>query len=318
MANAKEDIKKGDTVIFRVDEFRDGHITEFDGEVYSVSDRGVDVKYLSGYRSRDDLIPWSNVIAKVDMEMPYIQLKDAPYSGHFKEYSAEPTLEQESMTKIESVKDLPDSGVAENGIQYLNVVYAHDGRIGVVHDKFEKGNSTFYRVEFNGSTEASDLAESEITHLPSHPVFDAYIEGLVVIPVLDENGNFNQDERVRHVIENYEDDYVAGESEDLICYCPFSGSHFELNSKTGYYQCVAGIESVHTRSLHEGAKLAFEWGCSEGGLLDSDGEFLKKLRSNYAAKGLDQNVIDEFIARMSSIHSPSESLRHEDSDAPSP
>jgi hypothetical protein len=79
-------VKKGDTIIFNVDEYRDGSIDQFDGHVLSASDQGVSVVYLSGYKSRNDDISWSDVIAKLDKRKPYIKLKRAPFSGHFVEY----------------------------------------------------------------------------------------------------------------------------------------------------------------------------------------------------------------------------------------
>lgn len=205
-----------------------------------------------------------------------------------------------TISKIETPRDLPDSAVAEGGIQYANYVYTKDGRIGIAREKLEKDGGVVYGVDFYCSNEIVEVSESKISHIPTHPIFDAYIQSLLIMDMVDKNGNFNQDERVSHVIENYETDYVVGESEDVICYCPFSGTHFELNSKTGYYQCVTGIESVHTKSLHEGAKLAFEWAWSENGLLDPNSEFLKNLASNYKVKGLNQNVLDKVVENLTS------------------
>lgn len=82
----RKNIKVGNTIIFRCDEFRDGSVYEFDGQVLIVNDGGVDVIYLSGYRSRNDFIPWSDILAKLDKRKPYITLSNAPYRGHFVEY----------------------------------------------------------------------------------------------------------------------------------------------------------------------------------------------------------------------------------------
>lgn len=82
-----KNIIEGDIIIFRVDEFRDGNIQEFDGNVLFVNNKGVDVVYLSGYRSRNDFIPYKDVIAKLDKSMPSITLKNAPFTGHFVEYN---------------------------------------------------------------------------------------------------------------------------------------------------------------------------------------------------------------------------------------
>ncbi|HHF0554659.1 hypothetical protein ACX10_02045 [Vibrio parahaemolyticus] len=204
------------------------------------------------------------------------------------------------MSKIETPSDLPDSGVAEYGIQYANYVYTKDGRIGIVREKAENEGGVVYGVDFYCSNEIVEVSESKISHIPNHPIFDAYIQSLLVMDMVDKDGNFNQDVRVSHVIENYETDYVIGESEDVICYCPFTGTHFELNSKTGYYQCVTGIECVQSKSLHEGAKLAFEWAWSENGLLDPNSEFLKNVASKYKVEGLNQNVLDKVVENLAS------------------
>ena len=85
----KDRPKEGDTVIFKVDEYRNGSVSEFDGHVLSKTDLGVDVVYLSGYKSRNDFIPWGDLIAKLDLSMPIITLKNAPFTGHFIEYGKE-------------------------------------------------------------------------------------------------------------------------------------------------------------------------------------------------------------------------------------
>ena len=86
MKASKESIKVDDVIIFRVDEWRDGTKTEFDGNVQSVRDDGLDLIYLSGHRSRNDFIPWSDVIAKVDRSQPRVKLDNAPYSGNFLQF----------------------------------------------------------------------------------------------------------------------------------------------------------------------------------------------------------------------------------------
>ena len=83
----RESVKAGDTLIFKCDEFRNGDTREFDGQVQEVNDDGVDVIYLSGYRSRNDFIPWCYVLAKLDKRKPYIDLTNAPYKGHFVEFA---------------------------------------------------------------------------------------------------------------------------------------------------------------------------------------------------------------------------------------
>lgn len=76
-------IKVGDTIIFSCSEYNNGEFSEFDGTVLFVDKESVDVIYLSGYRSRNDSVKYKDIIAKVDISMPYIKLENAPYSGHF-------------------------------------------------------------------------------------------------------------------------------------------------------------------------------------------------------------------------------------------
>ncbi|MDH3354503.1 MAG: hypothetical protein OEL79_04730 [Chromatiales bacterium] len=87
MRASADNVKVGNTLIFKCDEFSDGRPQEFDGQVQMVKDDGVDVIYLSGYRSRNDFIPWADILAKLDKRKPYIKLDSAPYSGHFVEYA---------------------------------------------------------------------------------------------------------------------------------------------------------------------------------------------------------------------------------------
>jgi len=86
MQASKDNIKVDNTVIFKCDEYRRGDIQEFDGNVQRVDDKGIDVIYLSGHKSRNDFIPYSDVLAKLDKRKPYVKLTNAPYSGHFIEY----------------------------------------------------------------------------------------------------------------------------------------------------------------------------------------------------------------------------------------
>lgn len=86
MKASEQTIHKGDTVIFLCDEYRDGDIREFDGHVLYTDDKGVDILYLSGYKSRNDYVLYQDVIAKVDQTVPWIELKNAAYSGCFVEF----------------------------------------------------------------------------------------------------------------------------------------------------------------------------------------------------------------------------------------
>lgn len=87
MKASKETIQAKDSVIFRCDEYGDGNIRIFDGSVCSVEEAGVYVSYLSGYKSRNDLIPFSDVIAKVDVSKPRVKLAGGSYSGYFLVFS---------------------------------------------------------------------------------------------------------------------------------------------------------------------------------------------------------------------------------------
>ena len=78
--NIEDEICVGNIVIFRVDEWGDGRKSEFDGHVISMNEKGVDVVYLSGYRSRNDFIEWEDIVAKVDKRRTWVKLKTAPLS----------------------------------------------------------------------------------------------------------------------------------------------------------------------------------------------------------------------------------------------
>ena len=83
MKASPETISVGNDLIFNVDEYRRGKKEPFDGTVKRVQSTGVDVIYLSGHRSRNDFIPWCDIIAKVDLSMPRVSLENAPFNGHF-------------------------------------------------------------------------------------------------------------------------------------------------------------------------------------------------------------------------------------------
>ena len=87
--DAKGNVKEEDVIICLVDEWHSGDKSAFDGDVVSVKDDGVDVIYLSGYRSRNDFIPWADILAKVDLSQARVNLANAPYEGHFQVFGAE-------------------------------------------------------------------------------------------------------------------------------------------------------------------------------------------------------------------------------------
>jgi ABC-type branched-subunit amino acid transport system substrate-binding protein len=79
-------IKKGNVIVFNCDEYRNGNTSEYDGHVVSVCDKGVDVIYLSGYKSRNDFIKWKDILAKLDRRKPWIKLTNAAYKGQFLQF----------------------------------------------------------------------------------------------------------------------------------------------------------------------------------------------------------------------------------------
>ena len=82
MIATKKNLLEGDTVIFLCDEYRRGEKSAFDGQIQFVNDETVSVIYLSGYKSRNDDIPYEDILAKVDKSKPWVEL-EVNYSGHF-------------------------------------------------------------------------------------------------------------------------------------------------------------------------------------------------------------------------------------------
>lgn len=80
-------IKTGDTVICMIDEWRRGEKQAFDGTVTWKNERGVDVCYLSGYRSRNDFVEWGDVVAKLDMRCKRVTVADGAFEGHFRVFA---------------------------------------------------------------------------------------------------------------------------------------------------------------------------------------------------------------------------------------
>lgn len=69
-----------------IDEWGKGEQDAFDCHITSIRKDGVDVCYLSGYRSRNDFVPWADVVARVDKSRPWVQL-EIGFSGHFEVFS---------------------------------------------------------------------------------------------------------------------------------------------------------------------------------------------------------------------------------------
>lgn len=80
-----DDIKSGDVLICSIDEWRDGKPFNFDCHVLMKLNGGFDVVYLSGFRSRNDFVPYKDIIAKVDLTMPIVDIDG--FSGHFKVFN---------------------------------------------------------------------------------------------------------------------------------------------------------------------------------------------------------------------------------------
>ncbi len=82
-------LHKNNTIIFSVDEYNNDRIEQFDGQIQWLDEKGAHVIYLSGHHSRNDHIPWKDIIAKLDKREPYISLENASFRGHFIEFEHE-------------------------------------------------------------------------------------------------------------------------------------------------------------------------------------------------------------------------------------
>lgn len=77
-------VSKGDTLICMIDEWRLGAKQAFDGNVISKTEKGVELCYLSGYRSRNDFVEWKDVVAKLDLRCKRVKVADGAFVGHFR------------------------------------------------------------------------------------------------------------------------------------------------------------------------------------------------------------------------------------------
>jgi len=82
-AQSALNVRLGDTVICMIDEWGSGRKSDFDGTVMAIDDTGVDVIYLSGYRSRNDFVEWRDVLAKLDKRVKRVSVPGTSYEGHF-------------------------------------------------------------------------------------------------------------------------------------------------------------------------------------------------------------------------------------------
>lgn len=76
----KETVKCDDTIFFLVDEWHRGNKRMESGTILYKTDRYVSVVYLSGYRSRNDDIPYNDIYGRLDLTKPWVSIPG--WSGH--------------------------------------------------------------------------------------------------------------------------------------------------------------------------------------------------------------------------------------------
>ena len=81
--SAEDSVNVHDTIICLIDEYSSGKKLAFDCHVLLKNAKGVDVVYLSGYKSRNDFVEWPDILAKVDKSLPVVGLGNHGFSGHF-------------------------------------------------------------------------------------------------------------------------------------------------------------------------------------------------------------------------------------------
>ena len=87
-------VSVGDTLICMIDEWNRGDKQAFDGTVTWKNQRGVDVCYLSGYRSRNDFVEWKDVVAKLDLRCKRVRVADGAFEGHFQVFASQNTADE--------------------------------------------------------------------------------------------------------------------------------------------------------------------------------------------------------------------------------
>lgn len=147
----------GDTVIAMVDEYHRGEKCAFDGTVMHVNKEGVDILYLSGYRSRNDFVPFRDLLAKVDKSAPHVAVPDTysdaiAFTGNFQLFSLRPedkakvamevhthhlARRQKLLEASDKIASLPNPApeVEKDSISERVMVHDKDGRI--VEMRFE-------------------------------------------------------------------------------------------------------------------------------------------------------------------------------------
>ena len=61
------EFKQGQTVIFEADPYGEGKLNEYEGYITYVGEGFVDVCYLYGYKSLNDIIKIENIVAIADL-----------------------------------------------------------------------------------------------------------------------------------------------------------------------------------------------------------------------------------------------------------
>lgn len=89
IAASPETVKEDNVIICMIDEFRNGKKEAFDCHVLYTNEKGAEVVYLSGYKSRNDFVEWADMVAKVDKRKPRITVADGTFSGHFMEFNSQ-------------------------------------------------------------------------------------------------------------------------------------------------------------------------------------------------------------------------------------
>jgi hypothetical protein len=83
MKASKDAINKNNILICMIAEYRGEEKQAFDCHITSIEEKGINANYLSGYRSRNDFVPWKDIVAKVDKRKKIINLKDMGFRGKF-------------------------------------------------------------------------------------------------------------------------------------------------------------------------------------------------------------------------------------------
>jgi hypothetical protein len=81
--NAKQEvIKRNNIIICMIDEFQTGVKDAWDCHVLYTNERGAQVIYLAGYRSRDQFVEWSDIVAKLDKRRRKVTV-EGTFTGNF-------------------------------------------------------------------------------------------------------------------------------------------------------------------------------------------------------------------------------------------